>query len=117
MLFEYIPSKQGSLPPHTHAPAAAEPPTPTSKHLRHTEQVRLWKTHVALYNWRVLLEALRPDNTQTPKTSNRGIKAYMKLIEKMQGEIGPMETCHDKTSEQLRLALCSVEGDTRVLKC
>jgi hypothetical protein len=70
----------------------AAPHPPTRKHIHHTEQVRLWKTHLALYRWRVLIECLRPGGTQTPKASGQGTEAYMKLIARMERSIGgPME--------------------------
>ena len=72
------------------AHAAFPAPPPTRQLIHHTEQVRLWRTHVALYKWRLLLEMLRPGSTQTLKESGRSTAAYIKLIKSMELSIGPI---------------------------
>jgi len=94
------------------------PPTPNRQQIHHAEQVRLWKIHVALYQWRVLIEvlhALKHPGKTTPKLpeSGRGTAAYIKLIKSMENIIGPIEGWGAKTSEELRIGLRSVPGENR----
>jgi hypothetical protein len=89
--------------------------TASPRHLgHHAEQVRLYKQCVALYRCRLLIESMSPGTTTAPKEVKRGTGSYIKLIEGMQRSIGPIDQWGTKTSEEIRVAFCSVPGVYRL---